>query len=474
MMRFSLKSFLSYLNLDSKKSHSLDNVGAFICSVSTQEGPRSRSAHRITSIVRKAGIRIVGDKGVLCSNWAQAASSMQEMGIPKNNFVHPLLWRYIPQIDTYITIGTQFPDRFQKYENFQACARPGEIGVNLSFYRACTLLLESELDFLVWFEDDANINSNLGSELTKLLLSNPPEFDFVRLVDIEKKDILDIFLTESEFLTYPTGFSFAQMVLISRQGAKKFRNYLEKFGPTLPLDWIIYNVQSDITRSISFNSYFVNSSKVNFNSEETVESISSIINAPRIDNPFPNWFNFVASNFVNVPNSSLKDSSQGVRILQIGAFTGDTTEWLLRNRTIQYIHDVDTWQGSGEEHSELDFSQVEAVYDSRILGGSLVQKYKMTSDAFFELAKKEDSLKSLYDFIYIDGDHTASQTAIDCLHAFGLLEIGGIMAMDDYLWGAKDDPFLEPKRGVDAFLRIIEGRYTTLIHSYQVWIRKIA
>jgi predicted O-methyltransferase YrrM len=174
---------------------------------------------------------------------------------------------------------------------------------------------------------------------------------------------------------------------------------------------------------------------------------------------FPNWFKDVEKYFRHVPQVPL-------RVLQIGTYTGDATEWLLNNRTIERINDVDTWQGSVEvDHESIDFSEVEKYYDSRITDDRVI-KCKMTSDEFFIVNEMS------YNFSYIDGDHTASQTALDGLNAFKWLETGGVMAFDDYLWNYNGNPFLEPKRGVDAVLEVCRGQYVLIESGYQVWIKK--
>jgi predicted O-methyltransferase YrrM len=174
---------------------------------------------------------------------------------------------------------------------------------------------------------------------------------------------------------------------------------------------------------------------------------------------FPNWFKDVEKYFRHVPNEPL-------RALQIGTYTGDATEWLLNNRELEYLHDVDTWGGSEEiAHESLDFNSVESYYDSRF-NDTRIYKYKMTSDDYFA------SNKSQFNFIYIDGDHTALQTSLDGLNAFRLLESGGVMAFDDYLWNYNGNRFLEPKRGVDGFLEVCKDQYTVIESGYQMWIKK--
>jgi len=180
---------------------------------------------------------------------------------------------------------------------------------------------------------------------------------------------------------------------------------------------------------------------------------------------FPNWFEGQRHYFErNVPNVPL-------RALQIGTYTGDATEWLLRNKEVEYIDDVDTWEGSHEEaHTSIDFKSVEEYYDSRFKHLPNVYKYKMTSDYFFQHVPT-----CRYNFIYIDGDHTALQTALDALNAFKSLETGGVMAFDDFLWHMDNPAYAiedTPVHGVEAALKVFGSRVEIIESGYQLWIRK--
>ena len=176
---------------------------------------------------------------------------------------------------------------------------------------------------------------------------------------------------------------------------------------------------------------------------------------------FPVWFNGNET-FNYVPQGKIK-------VLQIGVYTGDATEWLVNNRDIEFIHDVDTWQGSREDaHDALSFSEVEKYYDSRFADNKKIVKFKYTSDHFFNTIPQEET----YDFIYIDGDHTALQVALDGLNAFRVLKSGGIMGFDDYLWNSGMEGWLRPQPGVDAFLSVCQDKYTLIHKSEQVWIQK--
>lgn len=156
------------------------------------------------------------------------------------------------------------------------------------------------------------------------------------------------------------------------------------------------------------------------------------------------------------------------KILQIGVFTGDATDWLLKNRDVTFIHDVDIWHDVEGVHREGHNAEVEAYYDSRLFDSNKVFKFKKTSNEFFVA----EGMKFTYNFIYIDGDHSAIQTAIDGLNAFNVLEEGGILAFDDFLWHSSQGSFYEPKIGIRSFLRVTSSRSRILHLGRQVWIIK--
>jgi predicted O-methyltransferase YrrM len=184
---------------------------------------------------------------------------------------------------------------------------------------------------------------------------------------------------------------------------------------------------------------------------------------------YPNWFQQVGADQAFARH--LLSLPAEPTILQIGAFTGDASVWILGNLPHATLLDVDTWGGSeGEqEHSEFDWADVEATYDKRVHGayGSWrAYKYKMTSDEFFE----QDDVP-MFDFIYIDGAHTFSQVLKDANNAASHIAPGGIIAFDDYTWGLSLPPSQRPHDAINAFLAQYDGKYTLLEKGLQVWVR---
>ena len=186
----------------------------------------------------------------------------------------------------------------------------------------------------------------------------------------------------------------------------------------------------------------------------------------------PNWF--VNDGQKNFEYYLLPLSKTIQKYLQIGAYSGDASSWLDANVLLSSgstLVDVDTWEGSEEPvHYQMNWHSIEEVYDDRTLeareSGRII-KYKGTSDDFFKQNTES------FDFIYVDGDHTAYGVMKDAVNSFEALNPGGILAFDDYQWSAGLGALKEPKPAVDAFWSVYQDRLETLFVGYQCWFRKL-
>ena len=187
-------------------------------------------------------------------------------------------------------------------------------------------------------------------------------------------------------------------------------------------------------------------------------------------NKYPNWFEMTAKGYFKEQLTGFADKP-GLRFLQIGVFTGDASVWLMENILTQkdsVLEDVDTWAGSDEaEHNDMDFSDVEKTYDEKVASYKNIIKYKTDSTSY---------LKSLevptFDFIYIDGDHTAEGVLRDAVLSWRLLNPGGIIAFDDYTWIDPRGIAYQPKWSIDTFVTIVKEDSEILTVNSQVWLKK--
>jgi predicted O-methyltransferase YrrM len=188
---------------------------------------------------------------------------------------------------------------------------------------------------------------------------------------------------------------------------------------------------------------------------------------------YPNWF-IKGGASTNFSKHLLRYKDQKVDFLQLGAYTGDASRWLLENVLTHpeaTLTDVDTWEGSDEpEHKTMEWKNVEDTYDeknAKWLDSKNIVKKKMTTNRFFLGNDRQ------FDFVYVDADHTAFSTLVDGLNAFKVLKNGGILAFDDYQWGQVLEPKLRPQPAIDAFLVCYKNKATVLEHGLQVWLQKI-
>lgn len=187
---------------------------------------------------------------------------------------------------------------------------------------------------------------------------------------------------------------------------------------------------------------------------------------------YPNWFELNAIDYFNLVLPKRFAGKPLIDFLQIGAYTGDASEWIMENIITDpssWLTDVDTWCGSEEEvHKEFDWNKLESFYDERMSKYTNVCKIKGYSSNFLQSAQTEH-----YDFIYIDGDHRADEVYKDANFGWRCLKPNGVMAFDDYQWiHDSGDRMLSPKPGIDRFLKEYKNQYKLLIMDEQVWVTK--
>ena len=190
---------------------------------------------------------------------------------------------------------------------------------------------------------------------------------------------------------------------------------------------------------------------------------------------YPNWFNYAAKANFEYHLAEFADK-QKLNFLQIGAFTGDASLWMLENILTDkssILYDVDTWKGSPDEeiHTKMDFEDVYNTYLAKT--GYANRRFYRGKSVDYLLSRGQLGPVVKYDFIYIDGDHTASAVLDDAVLSWQYLKSGGIMAFDDYTWHhPSGEVRLEPKPSINFFTTIKGPELDVLEVNDQVWLRK--
>lgn len=192
-----------------------------------------------------------------------------------------------------------------------------------------------------------------------------------------------------------------------------------------------------------------------------------------LERPGPDWFTDTYARALFDQHLLSMAGEPGLRFLQVGAYCGDASEWLMTNvltDPTSYLIDVDTWEGSNESaHQSIDFGDVFGFYMQRMgvltKPGGHVQFRRQTSDEFFA-----NYSGPRFDFIYVDGSHETHQVLRDAVHAEALLAPGGLLAFDDYMWSDGTDN--TPQPAIAAFLTCFKYHLRIEHVGYQVWVRK--
>jgi predicted O-methyltransferase YrrM len=171
--------------------------------------------------------------------------------------------------------------------------------------------------------------------------------------------------------------------------------------------------------------------------------------------------------------------SRSTHMLEIGSWEGRSALFFLNYLPQTRLTCVDTFAG-GQEHREAAAQSeeiarilrtIEERFDSntRAFSGRLEKIKSPSIDALIRLGVEERR----FDIAYVDGGHRASEVYADSALTWPLMASGGLVIFDDYLWNEMPAAMDNPKPGIDAFLRSIEGQYRMIHNDYQVAIAKI-
>ena len=130
---------------------------------------------------------------------------------------------------------------------------------------------------------------------------------------------------------------------------------------------------------------------------------------------------------------------------------------------------VDTWSGS-DEHLKQNFDIIEANFDINTKSyqdDNRLKKIKNTSNDFFS-----NNFQS-FDLILVDGDHSSEQVKKDINNSWKILNNGGYLILDDYLWWYYKDLINNPAFTINNFISENLSHISALKVWQQVIIKKV-
>jgi predicted O-methyltransferase YrrM len=161
-----------------------------------------------------------------------------------------------------------------------------------------------------------------------------------------------------------------------------------------------------------------------------------------------------------------------LNLLEVGSQEGRSAIWFLEN--------ILTHETSSITCIDLFFSE---IFYNNI--SKFAKKVRLLRGDSSFLLRHEFFLNPVYDIIYIDGGHHASEVLSDAILSFTSLRIGGVLIFDDYLWKQTYEYVdrtlelseerirrLEPKIAIDSFIDVYSDNFDIVHKGYQVIIRK--
>ena len=168
-------------------------------------------------------------------------------------------------------------------------------------------------------------------------------------------------------------------------------------------------------------------------------------------------------------------NKNNINFLEIGSFEGMSANYFIDTYltgTNSFITCIDPWI----KYSESTISNITS-FDNYINESTYYTFINNTAYNKNKIIVKKGlsydilpTLEKIYDFIYIDGDHSEKAVWLDAIHGFKVLQNNGIMIFDDYTWGNDDK---SPKKAIDKFLSEYKNYITVIAINYQVVIKKI-
>ncbi len=162
-------------------------------------------------------------------------------------------------------------------------------------------------------------------------------------------------------------------------------------------------------------------------------------------------------------------------VLEIGVFEGRTTLKLVDTFPDCRVHCVDPWyDGEYSASCHIDFTGQYGRFLSNVCGvRPHLEIHRGYSDAILpRLVASGLQLK----FAYIDGDHSAAAVYRDACNVWPMIQVGGLLLFDDYLWVGGGSSDQCPKLGIDKWLDEHKaiGDLEIVHVAWQVLVRKKA
>jgi len=192
-----------------------------------------------------------------------------------------------------------------------------------------------------------------------------------------------------------------------------------------------------------------------------------------------NWTNDLPKGtkkvFDNILNYVKKKNKKELNILEIGSYTGVSIINMLNYLPNANGLSIDMWESYNENNllENMKNSKVELSFMRNR------SRYNMENRLEFCKGNSHDILRNLinenkkFDLIYVDGSHLYKDCKKDIELSWIILNNGGIMIMDDYLYNLENGIEFSPYHAINEFLNEKENEIIILNKGYRVFLEKL-
>jgi hypothetical protein len=180
-----------------------------------------------------------------------------------------------------------------------------------------------------------------------------------------------------------------------------------------------------------------------------------------------------------------KNLGRPARILEIGSYTGISLINIVKlipnclgfgiDKWCDYGNWVDSENIKSDEENHMKYMEaleIEKSFYKNIARENLSDRISGIKGDSKEILLSMLKNDEKYDFIYVDGSHKALDCYLDIFLSWKVLNKGGIMGIDDYLFTV-EYKLEEPFEAVNRFLEENKGQYKILHSGYRVFLEKI-
>ena len=153
------------------------------------------------------------------------------------------------------------------------------------------------------------------------------------------------------------------------------------------------------------------------------------------------------------------DSNKSFTYLEIGSYEGMSIFYILERYKNVKVTAIDLWNDS---NIEISFNKNTNKYSNLI---------KIKSDSIIALRELNKN-KEKFNYIYVDGFHDGAHVIVDAIEAFKLLDINGIMILDDFMQVDKNIAY-QSYEGILYFLRLFRKEIKILYFQNILVLKKI-